>query len=175
MLAALVLLASCEGMPDGAPGPGTVGPEGTQAPGGPGADPGVGSFSLSLTLGGGAPISEVSYDVSGNGFHKAGVIDVAASTTVATVIGGIPIGRGYLLQLTAQDTEHRLSGCTGSASFDIPTATTVPVPVHLSCHELPAAPQPVPVPRWASFALAALLLAAGGRISRRRRPHRSSR
>ena len=47
-----------------------------------GTDPGVGSFSVELTAGGGFRFSQLSYDVRGNGFHKAAALDVAASTTL---------------------------------------------------------------------------------------------
>jgi hypothetical protein len=164
LLPALLLsLASCEG-PAGqaAPAPGDV-------PVDPGTPADVGSFQMSLTVGGGVQLSEVSYDISGNGFHKAGTINVANSASVATVIGGIPFGTGYALALTAQDAGHQLTGCSGSATFDIPNATTVQVPVHLICHEQPrVAVQAVPVPPWARFVLAAALLAAGVGAARRR-------
>ena len=79
------------------------------------------------------------------------------------------LGSGYVLQLTAQDVDHKLAPCTGMATFDIPRAATVPVPVHLSCHELVASSQPVPVPRWATLMVAALLLTLGMRALRRPR------
>jgi len=165
LLPALLLsLASCEG-PAGQAG---------SAPGNVPIDPGtpsdVGSFQMSLTVGGGIQLSDVSYDISGNGFHKAGTINVANSASVSTVIGGIPFGTGYLLALTAQDAGQQLTGCTGSATFDIPNATTVQVPVHLICHEQPpVAVQAVPVPPWARLVLAIALLAAGAGAARRAR------
>jgi hypothetical protein len=140
-------------------------------PGTPGGDPGVGSFSMQLTLGGGFRFDEVSYDVSGNGFHKTGTINVASSTEASVVVGGVPLGTGYTVQLTARDVDHKLLPCTGSATFDIQSAATVAVPVHLSCHEAPVvAPQAVPVPRWAALMVAALLLTFGlYAVPRRRR------
>jgi hypothetical protein len=139
-------------------------------PSGQGADPNVGSFSMQLTAGGGYRFGQVSYDVSGNGFHKAGSIDVAASATLSTVVGGIPFGTGYKLQLTTLDAAHALTPCTGSATFDITGAATTAVPVHLTCHEVPKATAvaAVPVPRWATAALAGLLLAMGATGARRR-------
>ncbi|HMF41472.1 MAG TPA: hypothetical protein VKQ32_12290 [Polyangia bacterium] len=168
LLAGLLVLAGCEGPPDGeAENPGGQGGA-TVVPGNPAAGSDVGSFAMSLTVGGGFQINEVSYDVSGNGFHKAGVINVAASSVVTTVVGGIPIGTGYALQLTAQDSGHKLTGCTGSATFDLPNATTVAVPVHLSCHEQPQVAAAVPVPPWARVMVGALLLALGAAAARRR-------
>jgi hypothetical protein len=124
---------------------------------------------MSLTVGGGIQLGEVSYDISGNGFHKTGTINAAASSTLSTVIGGIPFGTGYQLQLTAQDVGHKLAGCTGSAMFDMPSASVVEVPVHLICHEQPCvAVQAVPVPPWARFIIGAALLAVGAGAARRR-------
>jgi hypothetical protein len=138
-------------------------------PGTPGAVDGVGSFSMSLSVGGGIRFDQLAYDVSGNGFHKADTINVAASSAIAVVVGGVPFGTGYTLRLTAQDVEHRLAACSGTATFDLPSATIVPVPVHLSCHELPTAAAAVPVPRWATLTVAALLVTLGMFGSRRRR------
>jgi hypothetical protein len=169
LLAGVVSLAGCEGPPDGASenpnGPATV-------PGGPGpaANGDVGSFTFSLTLGGGFRINQVSYDVSGNGFHKAGTVDVSGSTSLSSVVTGIPLGTGYALQLTAQDTANKLMGCAGSTTFDLPNPTTVQVPVHMTCREVPAAPPvtSVPLPPWARLAIAAMLLACGAAMFRRR-------
>jgi hypothetical protein len=78
-------------------------------------------------------------------------------------------GSAYALELTAQDVDHKLMPCTGSATFDIHSAEIVPVPVHLTCHEIPAAEvHPVPIPPWAGISLAALLLALGVVAVRRR-------
>lgn len=169
-LPALVLftcgLAACAG-PDAAD-PGD--PGGTPIdPGAPG-DTGVGSFSMQLTLAGGFRFDEVSYDVSGNGFHKTGTINVSASSEVSVIVGGVPFGAGYTLQLTARDIDRKLMPCTGTTTFDIPTATIVAVPIHLSCHEAPRLPvaTAVPVPRWAALMVAALLLAFGMQAVRRR-------
>jgi len=163
-VATLLVLASCDPPPQST-GPGTGAPVVPPAGGGD-----VGSFSVSLTVGGAFRFDSFSYDVSGNGFHRAGTVNVAASTTVASVIGGIPFGTGYQLQLTMQDVDHKLTPCTGSSTFAITSTGTIPVPVHLTCHEVPVAPPvAVPVPRWASVAFAALLVGVGSLALRRRR------
>jgi hypothetical protein len=120
----------------------------------------LGSFTVALTVGSGYRFNTATYELSGNGFQKTGSIDVTSSTQVATVVGGIPFGAGYLLKLTAQDLDRKLTPCTGTATFDVTGAVTVPVPVRLTCHELPAT-QAVPVPRWAIVPLGGLLLALG--------------
>jgi hypothetical protein len=141
-----------------------------QATSPPAAASNEGSFSIALTLGGGFKFASVAYDVSGNGFHRAGSIDVGGSSVLSTVIGAIPFGTGYTLQLTAQDADGKLMPCTGSAAFDITSAATVSVPVHLTCHQVATTTPPpsVPVPAWARFALAALLLGAGASLARGR-------
>lgn len=158
--------ASCAPLPDDAgaspPDPRIT----TPGDGHPGE--GVGSFSMSLTLGGRFRFGDVGYDVSGgSGFHKAGTIDAAGSATISTIIGGIPFGTGYVVRLTAQDIDHALMPCTGSSAFDVASPATVPVPVHLTCREIRAVP--VPVPPWATAAFAALLLVLGARALGRQR------
>jgi hypothetical protein len=153
LLLGMLLLGGCE------EGPG---------PTGSATAPEVGSVSLSLTLGGGYQFTQVSYDISGNGFHKADVINVATSTSVSTIVGGIPFGSNYLLKLTAQEAAHKLTPCEGMTSFSVSSTATIPVPVHLTCHEVVAPPPAaVPVPLWASFLLGAFLLAAGAFSVRR--------
>jgi hypothetical protein len=125
----------------------------------------VGSIAMSLSLGGGFRVDTVSYDVSGNGYHKADSIPVDRSTTISAIATGIPFGRNYRLQITAQDAARRLTPCVGAASFDVASAVPVSVPVHLTCREVPVS---VPVPRTASLFIAALLLALGTRFLGRR-------
>lgn len=128
-----------------------------------------GSLSLNLTVGGGFRFGMVAYDIGGNGFHKVGSVDASGSSTLSTVIGGIPIGGGYLLGVTAQDEDKKLLPCAGSASFDVTSNATVPVPVHLICHEVAKVVPSVPVPPWLRFVIAALLVLAGVSLLRTRR------
>jgi hypothetical protein len=145
----------------------------------PGANPsasapaGVGSVSFELTIAGGFQFSDVSYDISGNGFHKAADVSVAGSSTVSTVVSGIPFGVGYTVKLTAQDTADRLTPCTGAATFDVTSEAVVAVPVHLTCSVLPPVGTSVPVGRGATFALGLFLVALGA-AGVRRRPRESS-
>jgi len=152
-------LAACEP----APSSGGVTP--------PAADANVGSVSVKLTIGSGANsylFNQVSYDLSGSGFHRNAVVDVTNSASFSTVISGIPFGTGYVLALSAQDVAHKLTPCQGSARFDVTTASTVPVAVDLTCHQTAAPPPPVvPVPRPAVYALGALLLVLGATRARR--------
>jgi hypothetical protein len=162
-------------------------------PGAGAAPSGVGSVSFELTLGGKYHFDTLSYDIGGNGFHRADSINVSGSSSISAVVSGIPTGHGYVASLRAQDTAGKLTPCTGSATFDVASAATVAVPVHMSCSVVQqtttgsggtggtgaggagggggSPPPPVPIPRSATYALAALLaiLGAGGlRLSLRR-------
>lgn len=157
ILCSALALSACEPAPGVAPG-------GSATPG-----PAVGSIALELTTSGGLRFAEVSYDIHGNGFHRAATFDVANSTTISAIVGGIPVGTGYGVRLTAQDVAHQLTGCQGEATFDVASATTVAVPVHVTCRAAAVEPPPppsVPVPRPAVAALAGLLLALGSRRAR---------
>jgi hypothetical protein len=152
-------LAACEPVPSS--------PGSSAAP--PAADANVGSVSFKLTVGSGAysyTFNQVTYDLSGNGFHRNAVVDVTKSASFSTLISGIPFGRGYVVTLTAQDVAHKLMPCQGAATFDVTTATTVPVAVDMTCHEL-VNPPAVPVPRPAVYALGTLLLVLGATRVRR--------
>jgi hypothetical protein len=140
----------------------------TETPPTSGSD--LGSVALQLTIPGGLEFDQISYDISGNGFHQAGTANVGAGTTFSLTVGGIPAGTGYLLKLTAPNPSSRVTGCAGSSTFAITGSQTTTLPVHMTC-ELAAAvvpPASVPVPRTATYALSALLAAAGLLALRRR-------
>lgn len=151
---------------------GALGLSACQKPGGPDATPplgeatnDIGSVSFELAIGGNYQFKTLSYDISGNGFHRAATVDVSGSTTFTTLVSGVPMGPGYTAALTAQDVAHKLTACMGSATFDVTNGTTVPVPVHMTCR---AAPAPsVPVPRSAGYAFALVLLTLGALRLRR--------
>src|SRR6516165_3361600 len=83
--------------------------------GGVGAS-GLGSASFELTLGGKYQIDTLSYDISGNGFHRADTLNVTGRSSISTLVSGIPTGKGYLASLRAQDTAGKLTPCVGSAT-----------------------------------------------------------
>ena len=93
-------------------------PPGASAAGDPAPSAGgdTGSVALALTLPPAIQFASISYDLSGNGFHKASSIDVSKSSTFSTIVSGIPLGTGYTAELTAQDSAHKLTGCAGSAT-----------------------------------------------------------
>jgi len=90
----------------------------------------VGSLGLDLNVAPGVTINAVTYTISGNGFSKTGSIDVSGAPTINATIGGIPVGAGYTITLTATSTQGN-STFTGSAQFDIVAGGTASVTVSL--------------------------------------------
>jgi phospholipase C len=92
-----------------------------------------GTIGLSLQVGTGVTLSTLSYTITGpGGFSRMGTIDVSNSTTISAIIGGIPFGNGYLISLSGKSVEGTAT-CAGSASFNIVSAATTPVAVHIAC------------------------------------------
>ncbi|HET7543908.1 MAG TPA: hypothetical protein VFK05_28750 [Polyangiaceae bacterium] len=94
---------------------------------------GVGSIGLELQVGG-AVLNEISYAIAGPGnYTKSGTLNVAHSSVVSAVLGGIPEGHGYTITLTGTTTDGTTS-CSGSGTFDVVAHETSSVSVHLLCH-----------------------------------------
>jgi hypothetical protein len=92
---------------------------------------------VALVLGNGAKVSNASYTITGPGsFSTSGSLNVANSTTISGVIGGIPAGTGYLITITATSIDGA-SSCGGSGTFNVTAGATGSVTVHLSCHQAP--------------------------------------
>jgi len=97
----------------------------------------TGSIGLNLDISIGFTLTDVSYTITGpNGFSRTGSINVASSSTLSAVIGGLPFGTGYQLSLRGTTTNGQ-AVCAGSATFDIDGASTRTVPVHLTCNLQP--------------------------------------
>ncbi len=95
------------------------------------------SIGLRLDLAPGVTTSSASYTITGpSGFTRSGSIELAASTALSAVIGGIPAGAAYSISVSTTSTDGLVS-CAGSASFSVTAHTTTAVTVHLSCHEAP--------------------------------------
>jgi hypothetical protein len=95
----------------------------------------VGSVGLALSFGPGVTISSASYTISSsNGFTKPGEVDVSHSSTLSFVVGGLPAGSGYAIQINATTSDGGTS-CVGSAAFAVTAHATTAVTVHLTCHE----------------------------------------
>jgi len=94
-----------------------------------------GSIGLNLQVGG-ATLDQVSYTIVGpNEYLKSGAFEVADSTVLSAVLGGLPAGSGYTITLSGTTTDSGTS-CTGSGSFDIVAHQTTVVSVHLLCHQV---------------------------------------
>ncbi|HEY2405356.1 MAG TPA: hypothetical protein VGI10_05120, partial [Polyangiaceae bacterium] len=95
-----------------------------------------GSLNFAL-VDGGVTLTSINYVISGpNGFSKSGTIDVASSTTVSGVIGGLPAGSGYTITLSATSTDGTTT-CGGSAGFNVVAHAVTSVGVTLDCHQAP--------------------------------------
>ncbi len=93
----------------------------------------VGTVGLALAVAAGITLNTLNYAITGPaGFSRTGPIDVSNSTSATAVIGGIPFGTGYLISLSGKSLEGTAM-CAGTATFDITSATTTPVPVHITC------------------------------------------
>src|SRR4051812_1727687 len=95
----------------------------------------TGSIELALTAGP-VVLSTVEYTIENfAGFYKAGTFDVSSSTSLVAIIGGIPAGTDYFIQLTAASTlaNGGSAHCAGSAVADVLGGPTTATDVRLSC------------------------------------------
>jgi hypothetical protein len=135
-LGALLLVgsgASCSSGPGSSAGGSTapgdrVGHVGTTDP-----SPGrTGSVGLALTVPGGITINQVSYVITGP-TPGSSTVDVSAANSVASfVVGGLSVGAGYAITLSATDTAG--DPCSSSpAPFSISFEQTTQVSLSLVC------------------------------------------
>lgn len=99
------------------------------------AEDGVGTLGLSLQVGTGTVVNSFNYVITGPaGYSRPGVVNVASSSTLSALIGGIPVGSGYLVSLTTSAADGSFA-CTGSGAFNVAARATSNVKVHLQCRE----------------------------------------
>jgi hypothetical protein len=101
-----------------------------------GDDAEVGTIAFNLKMPGDMASADLDFTVAGVGsFEKTGTIPFSAGTrTFSATIAGIPVGKGYQLNLASTSKDAAMS-CSGTATFDIVFAKfTVDVPVKLQCH-----------------------------------------
>ena len=93
-----------------------------------------GVVRMGLTISEGVVAREVHYAVSGNGIDEiAGRIEVTdPGATLSALIGGIPPGSGYLLDVAALSDDGTAT-CSGTAAFDVATGEAVIVSITLVC------------------------------------------
>ena len=93
----------------------------------------AGQVGLSLNIGPDVTVNTVTYEIIGNGFTKTGSIDVSQSNTISALIGGIPAGNGYTINLHGVDATNPSITCGGSAVFNVTAGQTTAVPVRFQC------------------------------------------
>jgi hypothetical protein len=99
------------------------------------SDGNVGSVGVALTLAPGVIVLSASYTISNpNGFSSSGTVDVSASNTLSFVVGSLPTGDGYTVQINATSSDGGTT-CLGSAPFSVAAHMTTAVTVHLTCHQ----------------------------------------
>ena len=92
-----------------------------------------GAGSVALVLAGGSVVNTFTYSITGPHSYS-GTINVASSSTVSAVIGGIAPGTGYTLTLTGMSTDG-LTNCAGSsATFSVAAGAATSVPLAIDCH-----------------------------------------
>ena len=87
---------------------------------------------LSFDIADGIVLRTVNYEISGNGYLRQGSIDVSQSLGLSAMIGGIPVGTGYTITVTATSTDGTLN-CAASATFSVVENVMTTVPLHLVC------------------------------------------
>jgi hypothetical protein len=94
----------------------------------------VGSIQVGLTLSGSQVVREFHYSVTGNNIQPIeGRIEVAdSSATLSSVIGGVPVGKGYLLQIAALSDDGSAT-CSGGATFDVTADEASSISISLVC------------------------------------------
>jgi|HubBroStandDraft_1064217.scaffolds.fasta_scaffold00496_33 hypothetical protein len=114
-------------------GPGAGGAGGPSAPGPNASGPtSTGSVGLGLSLPGGITIDQVSYVITGP-TPESNTVDVSLANSAASfVVGGLTVGTGYTITLSASDTAG--DPCTSTpTSFSIGFEQTTPLMLALVC------------------------------------------
>ena len=94
----------------------------------------AGEIGLNLSVAG-VSLNSANYVIIGPAaYTKSGAINLANSTTLSAVIGGIPVGNGYSITISATASDGSTS-CAGSASFNVLAHSTSVVPIHLACRQ----------------------------------------
>jgi hypothetical protein len=100
------------------------------APAPPDGAPGVGGQALVLSPG--VTVSTATYTISGpNAFASAGSVPVGSSPDLSIVLGGLPIGVGYEMDVLATASDG-VTTCEATVPFDV-TGPSTTVSVHLVC------------------------------------------
>jgi hypothetical protein len=95
----------------------------------------------------GVTVSTATYRVTGpGGFASAGTVAVGSTAFVTVTLGGVPLGTGYTVALSAT-ASNGVTTCAGASPYDVTGSSPVSVVVELICAAPNAAPpQPPPQP-----------------------------
>lgn len=93
----------------------------------------VGSVGLKLDLGSDVSLNTINYEITGNGFTKAGTIDVSDSSEIKALIGGIPAGNNYSIRLWTDAAANSGAACDGTATFNVRAGAVTSARVSLRC------------------------------------------
>jgi hypothetical protein len=99
--------------------------------------PAAGRLGLAIEIAPGVQLAEVTYVVSGNGIEPlTGPIPLdSPGASISALIGGLPPGSGYDIELTATSVARDLE-CSGSATFDVSLGQTTTVDLVLACSRI---------------------------------------
>src|SRR5579859_5286849 len=87
-----------------------------------GEDESLGTVGLNLQLDPGVGIDTVNWTIHSSALLPAdltGSVDVSHSQAIQFVVGGLPVGDGYTVTLTAKTTGATALDCVGSGTFSI--------------------------------------------------------
>lgn len=90
-----------------------------------------GSLELAIQTNG-VTINSVTYTITGVGYSQTSVLNVAKSTRISTLVGGLPVGQ-FDITLNAVDANDPSIRCTGAGSFDISAYGVSAAGVDLYC------------------------------------------
>lgn len=99
-------------------------------------DPNAGTVALALLSAPGVSITQVQWRIHNPALlstELTGTVDTSRSGSLQFVVGGLPAGGGYSIQVTA--TTSTGVGCVGSAAFSVTARSTVNVSLDLVCTE----------------------------------------
>jgi hypothetical protein len=95
----------------------------------------LGEVGLTLQTSDGAMIDSFDYTITGpGGFSRHASVDLRGSSTLSTLVGGLPIGSGYSVSLSAAARDGSFT-CAGSASFSVLGRAATAVTVKLQCRQ----------------------------------------
>jgi hypothetical protein len=96
-------------------------------------DDGLGSVGMAFTLPSGQVLNTLAYQITNGTNTYQGTVNVAGSSSLTFVVGGVASGAGYTLTLSGTTTDG-LTSCAGtSAPFSVSNRHSTAVSVQLSC------------------------------------------